>query len=174
MNTDNEKRNLTALLERDGVIHSQQNVIKVEKPYTLRRLTAKDISPMVKILKKVELSRLKDVFSDLDFSDIINKENEQIEDLKEEEIEKFDTDTSKVFAKIGENLIFGAIPMLLEALDNCLEDINKLLASVANLQLDEVENMELDTYFNLIYDFINKEEFMGFLKVASRFLKSEN
>lgn len=88
-----------------------------------------------------------------------------------QENEVTDVNVSEVYMKIGGTIIFEAIPIVLDTLDNCIADINKLLASVANMSLEELENLDLDIYFNLIYDFINKEEFAGFMKVVSKFLK---
>ncbi len=163
MSDINQETKVVDLLERDNAV---TNTIE-EKPYRLRKLSAKDISPMLKIIKKVDIKRLKNVLNDLDLSEITNaiKEN-QNEEIKEES-------NNKAFAKIGEALIFEAIPLVLDALDNSIYEINKLLASVANMELTELENLDLDIYFNLIYDFINKEEFAGFMKVVSKFLNSE-
>ena len=171
-----ENTKISDLLERDGLY---TNTI-VEKPYTLRKLSAKDISPMIKIIKKMNIQRLKNVISELDLSTIMNALDEKQEASKHsinntEGIEnELDLSTSsEIFAKIGETLIFEAIPLILDALDDCMEDTNKFLANVANIELEELENMDIDIYFNLIYDVIKKDEFVGFMKVVSRFLKLE-
>lgn len=163
MSDMNQETKVVDLLERDNAV---TNAIE-EKPYQLRKLSAKDISPMLRIVKKIDIRKLKNVLNDLDLSEITNaiKEN-QNEEIKEES-------DNMAFAKIGEALIFEAIPLVLDALDNSIYEINKLLASVANMELTELENLDLDIYFNLIYDFINKEEFAGFMRVVSKFLNSE-
>lgn len=179
MDNSKQETQIVDLLERDGVISTQINTETKQKPYKLRKLSAKDISPMLKIIKKIDLRKLKNVFSELDMTDVSDmiKENqsEETQDVVTENatINKIQEDKSEIFAKIGGALIFEAIPLLLDALDNCINDVNKLLASVANLELEEVEALDLDIYFNLIYDFINKEEFTGFMKVVSKFLNSE-
>lgn len=176
MNNSNNETKVVDLLERDGVLSEKAETEVKQKPYTLRKLSAKDINPMLKIMKKIDIKKMKNVFNDLDMTEImsmikekqIDEATEEVESEATEEVEKAET-----FAKIGEALIFEAIPLLLDALDNCIGEINKLLASVANTELEEVENLDLDIYFNLIYDFINKEEFAGFMKVVSKFLNSE-
>lgn len=173
MNNVKEETKIADLLERDGVLHTNTRTEFNEKPYKLRKLSSKDISPMLKILKKVDLRKLKDLFNEIDLTDLVQKNKvestEENEEVQENEVT--DVNISEVYMKIGGTIIFEAIPTVLDTLDNCIADINKLLASVANMSLEELENMDLDIYFNLIYDFINKEEFAGFMKVVSKFLK---
>lgn len=161
---DDKENNVVDLLQRDGVkLETPSNI--VNKPYKFRKLTSKDISPMVRILKKIELKRIKELFSSEEIKNLIqNKQNE-------EETEEDNTESSQDLMKLGGNLLIEAIPMLLDAVDNCIGDVNILLASVANMEVAELENLDLDVYFNMVYDFVNKEEFSGFLKVVSKFLK---
>ena len=175
MDNANQETKVVDLLERDGVAPIDTKT--EEKPYRLRKLSAKDISPMLKIIKKIDIKRLKNVFNELDLTGIVNaiEENQATEEnsMLEENQDSKENKTS-MFTKIGGALIFEAIPLLLDALDNCINDVNKLLANVANIELSELENLDLGIYFNLVYDFINKEEFAGFMKVVSKFLNSEN
>lgn len=163
-----QETSVSNLLERDGIISTKVNDVEVEKPYKLRKLNAKDISPMIKILKGVNLKRLKSAFENIDFMGILNTQNSEDNTADEQEAVNKDK-----LLSIGTQAVFEIIPMLLDSLDNCLSDVNKLLANVANMEVTELENLDLDIYFNLIYDFINKEEFMGFFKVASKFIKLE-
>lgn len=166
MENTNNKTTIEELLVRDGV-EQEVNV----KHYELRKLTARDIHPMLKILKQVDLKRLKNVFSEIDFSELTSENNTADTEANDTTAEVETVDKTELFTKVGGAVIFEAIPMLLDALDNALEDVNKLLASVAGIELEELENLELDVYFTLIADFLNKEELMGFIRVVSRFLK---
>ena len=170
MENENKETKIADLLERDGVNQTPSIYTEEKKTYTLRKLSTKDLSPMIKILKKVDLKRLKNAFAEINIKEIINLPKEKNEE-GEEETEKNNTD---LMLKVGGNIVIEAIPIVLDALDNCLEDINKLLANVANMELDQLENLDLDIYFKLVYDFISKNEFMGFIKVASKFLNLES
>ena len=170
MENDNKETKIVDLLERDGVNQTPSADIVEKKPYKLRKLSAKDISPMIKIARKVDLKRLKNALSEINIKEIINLSKEKNEE-GEETAEKNNTD---LMLKVGGNIVIEAIPILLDALDDCLEDINKLLANVANMELEQLESLDLDIYFKLVYDFISKNEFMGFIKVASKFLNSES
>lgn len=179
MTTDTAKQEtkIVDLLERDGIINSEENTESKQKPYKLRKLSTKDIGPMIKIAKKMDIRRLKTVFNELDLSEIsnmINKDDTSNEESQETNNETLDAgENSEVLAKIGGSIIFEIIPLLLDALDNCIGDVNKLLANVANMDIEQLENLDLDIYFSMIYDFINKEEFKGFTKVVSKFLNLE-
>lgn len=168
-NTEQETK-ITDLLERDGVVTAE----KVEKPYTLRKLNSKDISPMIKVLKKIDLKKLKESIQESNLMDVVSNKiktvsnDENVENVENEETKENNTNE---LIKIGGALIFDAIPILLDAVDNAIDDINKLLAGVAGLEVEEVENMDLDVYFNLIYDFITKPEFEGFIKAVSKLMK---
>lgn len=171
---DNNETKISDLLDRDGVDQGITPSIE-NKPYTLRKLSAKDISPMVKIAKQIDVKRLKNVFSEMDLDKLRDLTKEPVEIEESEESEELEVEENKnLIIKIGSNLVIEAIPILLDALDNCLNDVNKLLASVANMKLEQLENLDLDIYFRLVYDFINKDEFAGFIKVVSKFLNVEN
>lgn len=185
IDTNKQETKIVDLLERDGVINSEENTEFKQKPYKLRKLSTKDIGPMIKIAKKMDIRRLKTVFNELDLSEIsniINKDNTSNEELQvpinetldvEEDSKENSKENLGALAKIGGSIIFEIIPLLLDALDNCIGDVNKLLADVANMEIEELENLDLDIYFSMIYDFINKEEFKGFTKVVSKFLNLE-
>lgn len=177
-NNNKNRTEISDLLKRDGVLNTiaeDASEVQEVKRYKLRKLSSKDISPMVKILKRIDLKRLKNVFSNIDLSEYIKSKNDtETEDIKTEEIEDIKTEEkskSNAIIQIGGAIVLEAIPMILDAIDNSIDDFNKLLANVANVELEEIENLELDIYFNLVYDFINKEEFVGFIKVVSRFVK---
>lgn len=157
MESTNNETTVADLLSRDGITE-KDNI----KHYELRKLTTKDLHPMLKILKQVDLKRLKEAFNEIDFSKLVSEK-----DTADTET----VDKTELFTKIGGTIILEAVPMVLDALDNALEDVNKLLASVAGIELEELENLELDVYFTLVADFLSKEEFVGFIKAASRFLK---
>ena len=72
---------------------------------------------------------------------------------------------------LGKDMIFDILPILLESVDDALPEINKLLASVIDWDVKDVENMDLDLYFTLIFEFMHKEEFVGFIRAASKFMQ---
>ena len=186
---------ISDLLKRDGVIAEEQEETSSVRPYTMRKLSSKDISPMLKVLRKLNFKKIKEALSDVDFGklmevtqEINNDVDEEAEENNNEKIvainSNADTEGDKenitpdlanakkaFFMNVGKDLVFEILPIVLEAIDEALPEINKLLASVINWNVEDVENMELDLYFTLIFDFIHKEEFVDFMMVASKSMK---
>lgn len=182
---------ISDLLKRDGVIAEKQKETSVNRPYTMRKLSSKDISPMLKVIRNLNFKRIKESLSDIDFGELLKASQENNEIASEESIKDIAVMTSDsdiadaeesinnesaivkkaLLMNAGKDLIFDILPIILEAIDEALPEINKLLANVINRNVEDVENMDLDLYFTLIFDFIHKEEFAGFMKVASGFIK---
>ena len=181
---------ISDLLKRDGVITEEQEGTSLVRPYTMRKLSSKDISPMLKVLRKLNFKKIKESLSDVDLGELLKASKETSETTEEgsekliainqntdiENSEENANNNSEIDKKIslmnaGKELVFEILPIVLEAIDEALPEINKLLASVINWNVEDIENMDLDLYFTLIFDFIHKEEFADFMKVASRFIK---
>lgn len=184
---------ISDLLKRDGVIAEEQEETSSVRPYTMRKLSSKDISPMLKVLRKLNFKKIKEALSDVDFEKLMeatqeinsNVDEEENNDEKlvvinpyadtEDDTENINSDLANAkkasLMNIGKDLVFEILPIVLEAIDDALPEVNKLLASVINWNVEDVENMELDLYFTLIFDFIHKEEFVDFMRVASKFMK---
>lgn len=163
-----ENVTIQELLKKDGVISEEENteVLSEQKErFELRKLAAKDIRPMLRIIKKVDLKKIKSALEDIDFSQFKASEETEATEIEKEQ---------SYYLEVGKNVIFEAIPMLLDMIDCALVDFNSLLADLVGLSIEELESLDLDIYFQIIYDFLKKEELMGFIKVASKFLNSEN
>ena len=175
---------ISDLLKRDGILSEEKKEEEEIKPYTMRKLSSKDLSPMLKVLKKINFKKLKDVFKEIDLESIISASTENSvleldnENISEGNIEETSGDLAEKnnlkginFEEIGKDIMFDLFPIILDSLDEAIPEINKLLAGIIEQDVNVVENMDLGTYFNLLYDFIRKEEFVDFIKVASRFMK---
>lgn len=176
---------ISDLLKRDGMLSEEKK--EEIKPYTMRKLSSKELSPMLKVLKKLNFKKLKDVFKEINLETIISASAENSvpeldnENISEETIEETSGGLAEKnslkginFEEIGKDIMFDLFPIILDSIDEAIPEINKLLAGVIEQDVIVVENMDLGTYFNLLYDFIHKEEFVDFIKVASRFMKWEN
>lgn len=169
---NNQETKIVDLLERDGAVVTSTEKTVIEKPYKLRKLNSKDISPMIKVLKKIDLKRFKAVIQETKLIEAITakKNDETVEEQEVKDEEKQETNSINIM-EVGGELLLEAIPILLDVIDIAIPDANKLLAGVANLTVEEIENLDLDVYFSLIYDFITKPEFTGFIKAVSKFIK---
>ena len=133
-----------------------ENVEEVVKPYTFRKLNAKDIPLMVKILAKIKLNR---------FTEILKNET-VIAMFSGKKDENEDNNTLLT----GGTVILEAAQIILEGLGDC-DEIFEMLANTSNLKREEVEALDIDVLFEMIIDFIKKKEFVGFFKAASKLIQ---
>lgn len=129
------------------------------KKWQFRELKGKDIFLMLPVLKRIGINNLKKCFGG-DLIKGIVKDNEGKE--REAQIEA---------ATMGAMLEFGQV--LIEGLaeEGCDVAIYNLLANVSNLTRAEVEDLGLLELPEMIIDFVKKDEFKDFLKVAQSYIK---
>lgn len=123
-----------------------EEVRKIE----MRKLNGQDLFPMLKILSKV---KVKDMVLDfLKKRDKLSKEKE----ITEEETKE-----------IGMEVFADIIDTAMCNLDLAKEDINKLLANLCNVRIDEIQNLGMIEYTKLVMEFFSKEELSDFFKCIS-------
>lgn len=154
-----------------------ENVMQTtEKGYKMRRLEARDIVPMVKILSKIglnelstcirweEVNRLRTCLKDKE--DTEKKETEDTETVPEAK----GTEPDDPWI-IGATIALDVANKVLENLPACMNDVYTLLSSVTGLEKEEIASMDLEEFAELVIAFVKKEEFKGFIGVASRFIR---
>lgn len=137
------------------------------KPYEFRRLNAMDIFLMVKIIGKIGLKELATAFKDGSFKDAFtNLINKRIKEAAEKEESKGDT-----VAEIGMTIAFELANTIISNLPKCETEIYQLLAQVSGKKVNEIAKIDAVVFFEMIIDFIRKEEFKDFIKVVSKYIK---
>lgn len=129
------------------------------KKWKFRELKGKDIFLMLPVLKKIGINNIKKCFN----GDIVKG---IVADNKSEDYEK-----QVEAATYGAMLEFGQV--LIEGLANegCEEAIYNLLEKTSNLSREEIENLSMVELPTMIIDFVKKDEFKDFLKVAQSYIK---
>lgn len=139
---------------------TEENVTETtsEKMYTLRGLCAKDIFQMTKIIRKIGLKDFAKCFEPNDIKAITDSfsENENIEDMAE---------------TVGFSVVLKIVDMILERLPDVGEELFVFLADLIGKTQEEVSNLPMDVFFELVVDVFNRKEFMGFMKAALKLLK---
>ena len=118
-----------------------------EKKYKIRSLIGKDIFKISKFIKKLGVNRLKEIFEDSQALKTINiamsgGENQDIAEV----------------GKLGVILI----DLIIDCLCDIEEELNKLFESVSNLGKDEISELPLEEYVNMIKDLFMQKTFMDF------------
>lgn len=132
---------------------------EIQKPYIFRKLNASDIFLMCKIIGKIGIDKVANCFSPKETADILNAFSKDGE-LNDDEM-----------ASVGINVAIRIAGKIVENLPQCETEIFSLLANVSNLEVDEVKVFDMEVFLQMIVDFIKKEEFKNFMKVASKFVK---
>lgn len=133
--------------------------------YTFRKLKSTDIFLMVSIINKIGVSELKGLLDKDSIKNIVENITAQNAD-KESTTDKADTLT-----QVGISIAFDIATVILKNLPKCELDIYEMLASVSNTSVDFIKNLDIDVFFNMIINFIKKDEFKDFTKVVSTYLK---
>lgn len=141
-------------------------IVEVEKPYHFRKLGAEDIFLMVKIVNKIGYQRLKGCFSGKNIAGIIDSFTSQNDG------EKDGGKAEALLATVGIGVVMDVVGVLLENLPACENDIYHMLANTSNLDVDDIKAPGNGVmFFEMIVDFLKKEEFKDFIKVASKLFK---
>lgn len=122
--------------------------------FELRTLNASDIFPMSTILSKIGLNEFKHCFEPSEIKKLMGgaKGNEAV---------------------VGMGIMFEVANIILTNLHKCETDVYRFLASVANVDVDEIKNLPLADFAELIIDLVQKPEFKDFFSVVSRLFKSK-
>ncbi|MDU2489635.1 MAG: hypothetical protein E7D27_03440 [Clostridium celatum] len=120
------------------------------KRLKMRKLNGQDLFPMLKILSKV---KVKDMVLDfLKKRDKLSKSKE----LTEEETKE-----------IGMEVFADIIDTAMCNLDLAKDEINRLLAILCNVTIDEIQSLGMIEYTTLVMEFLSKEELSDFFKCIS-------
>lgn len=121
-----------------------------EKIFEFRRLSAKDILPMAKIINLIGIEQFK---SALEVSDVISENDDQL-------------------AAVGMGVVFDILSIIMTGYEKCEKELFTFLASISNLKVKEIQDMDLATFAEMLQEFLQKEELGDFIKVVSRLLPS--
>ena len=72
---------------------------------------------------------------------------------------------------MGVKIALKVANKILERLPSCEQEIYSLLAGVSGMAVKEVKNLEINIFMEMILDFVTKEEFADFFRVASKYIK---
>lgn len=131
-----------------------------QKPYTLRALCAKDVFPMVKIIRKIGLKDIGKAFNP-----------EEIKAITESVSEEENATVDSIAETVGVTVVLKIVDVILENLEAVEQEIFGFLGGLAGMTADEVGSLPMDVFFEMLVDTFQSKEFVGFMKVVSRFLK---
>lgn len=132
------------------------------KPYEFRALSSTDIFLMVRILNKIGFKQLKGCLTGDNISGLIQAATSG-EDSNGQE---------SALAAVGVGVALDVAGVILENLPKCEAEIYQLLSNVSGLKMETIMAPgNAVMFFEMVVDFLKKEEFRDFIKVASKLFK---
>lgn len=152
----------------DAAVQATEEMTKT-KPYTLKPLTGEHIVPMVSIVRKIGLKELKSCISEETINQIVSLFTGAASSAEKDENSKDDT-----FAAIGISILPTALDIaevLFANIEKAETDIFRFLASVSDLDVEQIKKLPIAVVFEMIVDVVKKEEFKDFFSVVSKLFK---
>ena len=143
-------------ITNNEITETAEQIQPETKPYTFRRLETKDIFPMFKLLNKIGIKEM--------------KENESLKSV----MFMFMGGTAKGKVdvnKLGIDIFLELACLITECIPKAENEFYLLLAQVSDRTAEEIQKQEPAVTFEMIVDFIKKEEFGDFFKVALKLFK---
>lgn len=146
MEAINEKVNETELAI------TATEVVEV-KPYTLRKLSSKEVFIMSTILKNIGFKEFKDCLQSEELKGLLtNEEKPNIE-------------------KVGITLAMDIAGIIISNMANAEESIYQLLSNLSGMTKDEIAQLDMEVFVEMIIDVFKQDGFVNFIKVVSKLLK---
>lgn len=128
----------------------------VKKAYEFRKLKATDLFLVLNLVKKIGLNNLTKAYEN--GIDTIVKVNEK---TNEDAIKPTDEDYSKVGIAM-----FNVFQVIIERISDCENEIYELLEATSNLSMEEIRNLDINTFIEMIKEFVLKKEFVDLFTQA--------
>jgi hypothetical protein len=130
-----------------------------ESKYTFRKLEARDVAPMLGILRKIGFKEFKVLLKDEGIKKIIGvfMAGEKMTDGE--------------MADAGLSALFELVGIICDNLPKAEKEIFALLASVAEMDEEAVVHMGIADFAEMLIEFFKKPEFPDFFKVVSKLFK---
>ena len=142
----------------------------VQKPYTFRRLNSTDVFPMFKIISLIGVNEFTSCFEKDAIKNLVNS---LIKSMTKKDVEEQDKEKESESIKniVGITLTMDIVNIVLSNLPKCESYIYQLLAQTSDLSEDEIKKLDFAVFFEMVIDFVKKEEFKDFIKVVSKLFK---
>ena len=139
----------------------------MDNGFELRELKSKDIFPMCRILRKIGFKDLKDKLTTDNVKGIMQ--------MFESQNQGEETDQVEISSYVGFNIIAEILDVLLSNLDSCEQDVYKFLAGLTEDKKEQdIAELPLVTFTELIVAVLQKDEFKDFFKVVSKLFDQTN
>lgn len=130
-----------------------------EKVYEFRKLKATDLFLVLKLVKKIGLNALTEAYYN------------GLDKVTEASKQKNSNDTD--YAEIGIAML-GVAQIIVERIIDCENEIYNLLEATSNLTIDEIKDLDMQTFISMIADFVKQKEFTELFTQAVSLFNTAN
>lgn len=156
-------KNETTLKGTEMELKTEEGTEIVEKKtYTFRQLKATDVFLMSKIISTIGINEFTKCFDNPEVKQMIAAFTDNGED---------GTNNTDIASVVGISVALEIANIILGNLSKCEKEIIQLLSNVSGISVKNIENLNAVVFMEMVIDFIKKEEFKDFIKVASRSFK---
>ena len=134
------------------------NETNTAKAYELRTLCAEDVFPMFKIISKIGIKEFKSCLESDDVKEAIKSATNNGENQADLEV-------------IGIGVALEIASVIMANIPQAKEDIYLFLAQISGMSKDDIRNLPIPTFTEMIIDVVKKEEFKDFFGVVSKLFK---
>lgn len=142
-------------VEGTGTVNQEGDITM----YTFRKLNSTDMFLMFKIIGKIGVNEFTACF-----------EKDAVKDMIAKAVSGEPND--KAITVVGISVIMEMANVILGNLPNCESEIYQMLSNTSNLTVEQIKELDIATFTNMVVDFIKKEEFKDFIKAVSALFKS--
>jgi len=129
--------------------------LNVEKAYKLRKLQACDIFAMSKIISAIGIDEFKACFESDDVKQLITTAGGGVD----------------ITESVGFTIVIDLANIIMNNLPKAEADIYTFLSELSDKTREELEQMPMNTFIEMVCDVIRKDEFKDFIKVVSKLFK---
>ena len=127
--------------------------------FELRGLKSSDLFPMFTILSKIGIKDFKETISPDSIQNMIKSfRNDDQGDQENSEI------TTTV---LGFSIMIDVLEVILKNLPKCEKDISQFLSNLSGMTVEDIADLDMGTFTEMIIAVLKKDEFKDFFKVAS-------
>lgn len=128
------------------------NEMNTAKAYELRTLCAEDIFPMFKIISKIGIKEFKSCFESEGVKAVINGEQADLN-------------------TVGLAVAVDIAGVIMANIPHAKEDIYLFLEQISGMSKDDIRELPIPVFAEMIIDVVKKEEFKDFFGVVSKLFK---
>lgn len=130
---------------------------EIKKPYEFRKLKADDLFLVLNLVKKIDLKSLSTAYQS-GLNKVVEVQGKEV--------------NNEEYAEVGVAM-FNVAQIIIERITECKNEIYDLLVATSNLSLEEIKELDLATFIEMIKDFCTQKEFTSLFTQAIQLFSTE-